>query len=64
MINIARPLQKCRLRLNAAANNRLFLSSLNTALQFYSASRYKEVANTINQTMNSLFSESKGGGKL
>ena len=24
----------------------------------------KEVANTINQTMNSLFSESKGGGKL
>ena len=39
-------------------------ATLNKVYQHTMRDKQKEVANTINQTMNSLFSESKGGGKL
>lgn len=39
-------------------------ATLKKVYQHTMRDKQKEVANTINQTMNSLFSESKGGGKL
>mgnify|MGYP004532872461 FL=1 len=39
-------------------------ATLKKVYQHTMRDKQKEVANTINQTTNSLFSESKGGGKL